>query len=210
MLGALAVAVWLGLGAGLPHTTASQAAPRTTAAVQRQPQAARPRAVALVVHLTGRLPLPVQDAAAANVGGRAILLGGLTAADASTDRILLAGTNGGRLVGHTPSALHDTAAAALGGSVYLFGGGTATAQLDPIVRFSGTGRLTGTVVGRLPAPSSDQAAAAIGGTAYVVGGYTGTRWLDTIVAWRPGSGARVVAHLPSPSATPPSPRSGAG
>ena len=33
--------------------------------------------------------------------------------------------------------------------------------------------------------------------AYVVGGYTGSRWLDTIVAWKPGSSARVVAHLPS-------------
>jgi DNA-binding beta-propeller fold protein YncE len=52
-------------------------------------------------------------------------------------------------------------------------------------------------VGRLPAPSSDQAAAAVGSTAYVVGGYTGSRWLDTIVAWRPGSTARVVAHLPT-------------
>src|SRR5207244_1341285 len=31
----------------------------------------------------------------------------------------------------------------------------------------------------------------------VVGGYTGSRWLDTIVAWGPGTGARVVAHLPS-------------
>ena len=50
----------------------------------------------------------------------------------------------------------------------------------------------------LPAPSSDQAAAAIGGTAYVVGGFTGTHWLDTIVAWSPGRGARIVAHLPSP------------
>jgi YVTN family beta-propeller protein len=32
----------------------------------------------------------------------------------------------------------------------------------------------------------------------VVGGYTGREWLNTIVAWRPNSGARVVAHLPSP------------
>ena len=39
------------------------------------------------------------------------------------------------------------------------------------------------------------------GTAYVIGGYTGSQWLDTIVAWRPGAAARVVAHLPSPSAT---------
>src|SRR5207248_2086587 len=53
-------------------------------------------------------------------------------------------------------------------------------------------------IGHLPSGSSDQAAAGIGGTAYVVGGYTGTRWLDTIVAWKPGTKARVVAHLPQP------------
>jgi len=36
----------------------------------------------------------------------------------------------------------------------------------------------------------------VGGTAYVVGGYDGTSWLDSILAWRPGSTARVVGHLP--------------
>ena len=51
---------------------------------------------------------------------------------------------------------------------------------------------------RLPAPSSDQTAAVLHGTAYVVGGFTGTRWLDTIVAWRPGTAARIVGHLPTP------------
>ena len=94
--------------------------------------------------------------------------------------------------GHLPTAVHDAAAARLGRSVYLFGGGDGARQHDEIVRI-GRG-----VVGRLPAPSSDQAAAAIGGTAYIVGGFTGTHWLDTIVAWSPGRGARVVAHLPSP------------
>ena len=38
----------------------------------------------------------------------------------------------------------------------------------------------------------------VGGTAYVVGGYDGTNWLDTVVAFTPQSGARVVAHLPTP------------
>ncbi|MDX6512690.1 MAG: hypothetical protein QOE36_2194, partial [Gaiellaceae bacterium] len=152
--------------------------------------------MALTVRVTGRLPQPVQDAAAARVHGGAMLLGGLTAADTSTDRVLLAGTSGGRLVGHIPGALHDAAAAGLGGAAYLFGGGNGTAQLDQILRVGGTGAAADTLAGRLPAPSSDQVAAAAGGTAYVVGGYTGTRWLDTIVAWRPGRSARVVAHLP--------------
>jgi YVTN family beta-propeller protein len=107
------------------------------------------------------------------------------------------GSSGDRLVGSLPVGLHDTAAVLLGDSVYVFGGGTATnTQADQILRVSIAGGAVA-VVGRLPAPSSDQAAAAFEGTAYVVGGYTGRRWLDTIVAWRPGSVAHVVAHLPT-------------
>jgi YVTN family beta-propeller protein len=139
----------------------------------------------------------VQDAAAASIGLHAILLGGLTASDTSTDEILAVTASGSRLIGRLPSARHDTAAAAIGRSVYLFGGGNGVAQLDDIVRVDPT---TGqaTVVGHLPAASSDSSAAAIGGTAYVVGGFTGTQWLDTIVAFTPGQQARVVAHLPEP------------
>jgi YVTN family beta-propeller protein len=142
------------------------------------------------------LAAPVQDAAAAAIGnGRALLLGGLTATDTSTDAIVVATATGSHAIGRLPSARHDTAAAALGRFVYLFGGGNGLAQLDEIVRIDpSTGQST--LAGRLPAASSDSAAAAIGGSAYIVGGYTGTRWLDTIVAWRPGSPARVVARLP--------------
>ena len=121
-----------------------------------------------------------------------MLLGGLTAADTSTDAVSVVSGATERDAGRLPTAVHDAAAARLGGAVYLFGGGDGTRQHGEIVRIGGG------VVGSLPAPSSDQAAATIGDTAYVVGGFTGTRWLDTIVAWSPGRGARVVAHLPSP------------
>jgi YVTN family beta-propeller protein len=151
----------------------------------------------LVEHNTGSLPAPLQDpSVAALSGGRALLLGGLTAADQSTDEIVVVTARGARVIGHLPSARHDTAAVAIGRFAYVFGGGTASSQLDDIVRVdpaSGTAAL----VAHLPAASSDSTAGAIGGTAYVVGGYTGTRWLDTIVAWRPGALAHVVAHLPT-------------
>ena len=100
-------------------------------------------------------------------------------------------------MGRLPLAVHDTAAVRLGDSLYVFGGGRAGGQTAAIIRVDPK---TGAAldVGRLPAPSSDQSAVAIGTTAYVVGGYTGARWLDTIVAWRPGAGPRVIAHLPSP------------
>jgi DNA-binding beta-propeller fold protein YncE len=152
----------------------------------------------LAEHRVAALPAPLQDAAFASLDGRrVILLGGLTAADTSSDGILVADAGGARSLGALPAALHDAAAVRLGASAYLFGGGDGVRQLDGIVRVDPPTGNTLTV-GRLPAPSSDQAAAEVGGTAYVVGGYTGSSWLDTIVAWRPGTPARVVARLPSP------------
>jgi YVTN family beta-propeller protein len=145
----------------------------------------------------GTLAQPLQDAAAAPYGSGALLLGGLTAADASANSVIWAGTGSSRRIGTIPTALHDSAAVVIGSRAYLFGGGTATVQLDTILAIDPRSRNV-QPAGRLPARSSDQAAAAIGGTAYVVGGYTGTRWLDTIVAWAPRGSAHVVAHLPTP------------
>jgi YVTN family beta-propeller protein len=172
---------------------------RPVAEHERAPRR-RLRSFRLVERATGRLTVGVQDAAAVALGGRrAMLLGGLTPADTSSADILVATPSGDRAAGRLPTAVHDTAAVRIGRAAYLFGGGTAaTTQSDEIVRVPAAGGGPTGVVGRLPAPSSDQAAAAIGGTAYIVGGYTGSRWLDTIVAWRPGSTARVVAHLPFP------------
>ena len=150
----------------------------------------------MVEHATGSLPAPLQDPSSAVVGGKALLFGGLTAADTSTDQIVELDSGGGRIVGHLPSARHDTGAAAIGRYAYVFGGGDGVSQLDQIVRVDpATGSTS--VVGKLPAASSDSSAATIRGTAYVVGGYTGSQWLKTIVAWRPGTSARVVARLPS-------------
>ena len=132
-----------------------------------------------------------------DLAGRMLLLGGLTAADTSTDAVVAVGRSVSRPIGRLPFAVHDAGGARLGSMVYLFGGGDGVRQHDEIIRVDPSSGATA-VVGRLPAPSSDQAAATVGGTAYIVGGYTGTRWLDTIVAWRPGGRARVVGHLPTP------------
>jgi YVTN family beta-propeller protein len=167
------------------------------AAAAKPPHHAR-ASIRVVSISVGSLGAPLQDAAAAQIGeGRLVLLGGLDAADASTDAIhVLAGSRESAR-GRLPDALHDAAAVRLGGAAYLFGGGDATRQLGGILRIDpGTGAVH--QVGSLPASSSDSAAAALNGTAYVVGGYTGTRWLDTIVAWRPGTAAHIVARLPTP------------
>jgi YVTN family beta-propeller protein len=189
---ALLLLLALAAGCGGHEKTAQT----TTAASRRQQSAPEPRHFAL--RRIGTLPAPLQDAAAAAVDRkRVLLLGGLDAADSSTATVRLFSGDRARGVGVLGGPLHDAAAVTLGTSVYLFGGGNGVAQLDAIQRVDPrTG--TSAVVGRLPAPSSDHAAAAVDGTAYVVGGYTGRRWLDTIVAWRPGSAARVVARLPTP------------
>ncbi len=145
--------------------------------------------------VTGQLPAALQDPSTAVAAGKVFLLGGLTAADTSTDQIVVATPTGAHVGGHLPSPRHDTAAATLSGTVFLFGGGNAT-QIDEIVRINPHTGATA-IVGHLPAPSSDSSATAIGNTAYIVGGYTGTRWLDTIIAWRPGHAAKVVGHLPA-------------
>jgi YVTN family beta-propeller protein len=178
-----------------PHAPATSAPPPPSAHVPKKTHAQR--RVVLVERRLGVLPAPVQDAASVALDRRRMLFaGGLTAADTSTDAVLVADGRRVRRVGVLPSAVHDTAAVRLGGSVYVFGGGNGTSQLADVVRLDPRSGSTSDV-GRLPEPSSDQAAAAVGDTAYVVGGYTGTRWLNTIVAWRPGVPPRVVARLPS-------------
>ena len=186
----------IGHGGGSSQSPPSNDGTPVSAAAARTARS-KPRLRNLVERRTGTLQSAVQDAAGVALGGdRAMLLGGLTAADISRADIRIATSAGDRAAGALPTAVHDTAAVRIGDAVYVFGGGTNSgAQSDAVVRVPLNGGAPA-VVGRLPAPSSDQAAAAIGGTAYVVGGYTGTRWLDTIVAWRPGSGAHVVARLP--------------
>jgi Kelch motif len=196
--GGVVAAVGAIVAIGLPHGSPPA---RQTVARSTLPAAATARSrrrLGLVERPTGSLVEPVQDAAAVALDGRrAMLLGGLTATDASRRDIRIT-TPGDHAAGQLPTALHDTAAARLGRTVYLFGGGTGSnTQSDEVVRVSAAGGAA-TVVGRLPSPSSDQSAAVIGGTVYVVGGYTGSRWLDTIVAWRPGAAARIAAHLPFP------------
>jgi DNA-binding beta-propeller fold protein YncE len=181
-------------GCGGGHTQAdppaTSAAPAHARAVRRTPPVTHLRPVA-----AGTLDAALQDAAAAPFRGGAVLVGGLTAADTSTDEIVTATRAGSQRVGRIPAALHDAAAVTIGRTTYVFGGGNGVAQLDGILAVDPrTGAAQ--AAGRLPAPSSDQAGAAIGRTAYIVGGYTGSHWLDTIVAWQPGGHSRVVAHLP--------------
>src|SRR5438874_8069649 len=190
----LAMAALVLAACGGAHMRADQSTSLRTLDPVRHVRA-EPPVRRLVPVAAGTLVSPVQDAAVAPHAGGALLVGGLTPADVSSDAIVSATRAGSARIGRIPTALHDSAAVQIGRAVYLFGGGTATTQLDTILMIDPR---TGAVqtAGHLPSGSSDQAAAAIGRTAYIVGGYTGGRWPDTIVAWRPGGAARVVARLP--------------
>jgi hypothetical protein len=143
-----------------------------------------------------KLPTALQfPAAAALEGQQFVLLGGLESGESSTSAVTV--FEAGRAIAHAslPEPQHDAPAVRLGGMVYVFGGGQ-EASYDHILRFD-PGTSSVTQAGTLPQASSDSAAAVVGETAYVIGGYNGQQALDTIVAWRPGGGAEVVAHLPS-------------
>jgi hypothetical protein len=172
---------------------------RTTSAAAHPGRVARPapaRTAPLEVRAVpaGTLPAAVQDPAVAPVGsGRLALLGGIDAADTSTDAIVIVRPGGTTSGGSLPSPQHDAQAARLGNDVYVFGGGEFS-QYDHILRYDPVSAQV-TTAGALPTAASDVAVGAVGGTAYIVGGYDGVRPLDTVLAWRPGDPAHVVARL---------------
>jgi hypothetical protein len=184
-----------GCGGGSPHTAAGSTAAHTDRSTSAAAKPALAQPAQLIYRPLYSLSAPLRDPASAVLGsGHFVLLGGLDAADSSSAGIELADLHGVLHTGSLPLAQHDAQGAQLGGVVYVFGGGSFS-ELDHIVSFDPVRDLVHSV-GVLPHAQSDVAVSASDGTAYVVGGYDGANWLDTILAWRPGSAARVVAHLP--------------
>jgi Kelch motif len=193
----------VGLAAALAACGAGSGTSATTSTAHHAAATARPRrarsrpapAVKLAYRPLYALPAPLRDPAYTALGGtRFAMLGGLDAADVSADGIEIADL---RRVLHTatlPSAQHDAQGALLDGKVYVFGGGSAT-ELDHILSYDPASDAV-SQVGSLPAPQSDVAVTQAGADAYIVGGFDGTNYLNTVLAWRPGAGPHVVAHLP--------------
>ena len=204
LVGAVAVAAallaWTGLGGG--HEGGPARVPPASRGVSPPPShrvvaLARPLSLELAPHRRGRLTTPVQDAAIAALdGSKALLLGGLSAADLSTDTIRLEGVTGERTLGRLPGALHDSAAVRLGRAVYLFGGGNGTAQLDQILRIDAAGRATR----RGPAARAELGPGRRGDRRHRVHRRRIHRQQLARHDRRMATGpeARVVAHLPSP------------
>src|SRR5439155_9669716 len=108
---AAAVVGWLGFGRGHKRDSAPKVPARHESGGTRSRETtASTRTQHLVALRTGRLVDPVQDASAVAVDPtHAMLLGGLTRIDTSTDNIRVVSSSGDRPGGHLPSAVHDSA-----------------------------------------------------------------------------------------------------
>lgn len=148
-----------------------------------------------------QLPNPLSRAGSAALsGGRIMLLGGLTASDASSTAVDVVDTTSGKVaqVGTLASPTHDAGSAVLGGRAFLFGGGQSTSfslvQAVPLAPSGGGAAAT--VTGQLPAARSDDGAVTIGSTSYVLGGYDGTTGDAQVLATTDGSSFSPVVTLP--------------
>lgn len=184
-------------GCGSSSPSGKTSGPGAIRTAATHPAAPRPSAH-LVAHSLGALPAAAQlPAVAALSDGRVLVMGGLDAADASVDRVLVIGRHGGaQALATLPQALHDAAGAALGDRAYFIGGGNAGATSSRILRVTPDGRITSE--GSLPVGMSDVSAATVGHTIYVVGGFTGTVPLRSILAYTPPRRLQTVAGLPHP------------
>lgn len=182
-------------GAGKPTATTT-----SRRAATRPAKASAPARPAGPASLTYRplytMAAAVQDPGTAALGGdRFVLMGGITPAVTSTDAVVVGTPSGSHQVTTLPNRQHDAEAALLGSRVYLFGGGQFT-EYDHILSFDPATSTVATA-GTLPQAESDVAVTGDGQTAYIVGGYNGTNALDTVLAFTPGAGPHVVAHLPT-------------
>jgi outer membrane protein assembly factor BamB len=164
-----------------------------------------------VVHRLGALSAPVHDAAAAVLGGCALVFGGGSPASVATvEAFTLHGPRSrgpaatAATAGSMPAPRSDVAAATIGATAYLVGGYDG-ARPDAAVLATANGRAF-TTVATLPVPVRYPAVAALGGKVFVFGGQriTGPHAgapVDAIQAVDPvRHTAAVIGHLPEPLA----------
>jgi hypothetical protein len=158
--------------------------------------------------LPWHLAAPISREVVASSGRQLIVLGGLTASDASTTGVYAIRTaaGGARYLGALKAPVHDAAVAVIGRRAVVFGGGS-TATVAAVQAFSlrgisgpsgRSGRSPAVNVGSMPMPRSDGVAVSIGSTAYVVGGYDGAHPDAAVLATANGRTFTTVAALRVP------------
>ena len=160
------------------------------------PKAAH-RPVVTAARAPWRLPAPLSRLIAVPDTSGAILAGGLTPVDTSTNQVSTLDLSTGRIhrIGTVPRAFHDAAGAVIAGRVMIFGGGSA-ASTSTVQEIAATGGHRGAVIGHLPQPRSDLSAVTLGGAVYLLGGYTGVTPLADVLRTTDGTTFTKVATLP--------------
>lgn len=147
------------------------------------------------------LPGPHYAAAAAVVGGKAYVLGGLSKAKASTNVVweFDPATGAARSRGALTVQSHGGAGGALGDTAFVFGGRAKAGVLDAVDAYTPPDKAAATVA-RLPRPRTESAGItdADGPTLYIVGGWDGTEPTNEVLSTIDGVTFQVVATLAEP------------
>ena len=152
----------------------------------------------------GSLALPTHGAAAANLGGRILVIGGAATSVHDVVQQFFPGSRRARVVGLMPTVRADVTAAVVGRRAILVGGFDGVGPQREVWA-TANGR-DFRVVAHLPQPVRYPAVAAVGSAVYVFGGlitggeYTGTFTSAIQRIYLPTGTARIVGHLPTPLA----------
>jgi serine/threonine-protein kinase PknK len=188
----LRVVVVAFLIAGVTSGCGSPSASAPTRTNHHTAHAARPVSLRVTRSL-GPLPAARTGAAAAVLGSKIVVNGGLSAAGTSTATVFIVGPNGAQQPGSSlPSPVHDAAATTIGNRLLLFGGGQAEGTDQIVEVLPGPSRSIAT----LPQPLSDLAAVSINGLAYVFGGWNGATLNRGVYAVRADGTIDRVGALP--------------
>jgi outer membrane protein assembly factor BamB len=140
------------------------------------------------------LPAPASRVVAVAQASDVLIMGGLDANQASSNRVFRLDPQRGVLAPTGSLALptHDAAGSLINGQPFVFGGG-AQSSTDAVQSLSPAGQTT--ITARLPQPRSDLAAVKIGTAVYLVGGYDGSAAARDVLATTDSVHFRVAARL---------------
>jgi Kelch motif len=180
---------------GVSAPTRSRPSPPTTPAPATT--ADRTQTVASTSSVTASFTLPgaVSRPTVFAEGEGLLVVGGLTAADTTTQAILRVALPGGAVTpaGRLPVGVHDAAGAVVNDRDLVFGGGsTAVTSAVQDVTPGSAPRL----ISHLPQPRADLVAVSDGRAGYVLGGFDGTQGSTTILRTRDGRTFSVAGTLP--------------
>lgn len=151
--------------------------------------------------LNKKLPSAHYQAQAVDVGGRVLVLGGLSKSKSSTNVVWSfdPATGVTTQTGSLTSTLNNSAVAAFGDTAFVFGGATPKGPVDTIQSY-GVSDKAAAAVGNLPGPRTDAVAVRDPATSavYLVGGWDGTNPTNDVLMSTDGVTFTPVVALAEP------------